>query len=74
MILSANGEMVSDSDGDGVPELEDVNSGKVLEHAVEGEVLVVMHAFNTQIKVKEEEQQQENIFHPRCHVENKYVV
>ena len=36
-----------------------------------GESLVARSAFNAQIKVDENEQQRENIFHTRCHVNNK---
>ena len=36
-----------------------------------GESLVTRHALNTQIKMDDIEKQNENIFHTRCHINNK---
>lgn len=55
MILKDSGEVVSDSGEDGMPELEDVSDGDVVEYPVEGEVLVLMRVLNAQIKVVGEE-------------------
>jgi len=33
--------------------------------------LVIRHALNIQIKKDDVDQQQENIFHTRCHIQNK---
>lgn len=54
MILSANGGVMSNSDGDGMLELEDIIGDEVVEHMMDGEALVLMHVLNTQIKVDEE--------------------
>uniref|UniRef100_A0A2N9H3C7 CCHC-type domain-containing protein n=1 Tax=Fagus sylvatica TaxID=28930 RepID=A0A2N9H3C7_FAGSY len=40
-------------------------------YPVTGESLVARRALNTHIKVDDAEQQRENIFHTRCHVNNK---
>uniref|UniRef100_A0A2N9EC75 Reverse transcriptase domain-containing protein n=1 Tax=Fagus sylvatica TaxID=28930 RepID=A0A2N9EC75_FAGSY len=42
-------------------------------YPVTGESLVARRALNTHIKVDDAEQQRENIFHTRCHVNNKYL-
>ena len=39
-----------------------------------GDSLVTRHALNTKIKMDDIEQQSENIFHTRCHINNKVVV
>ena len=38
---------------------------------VEGEALVIKHVLNKQIKEDDVDQQRENIFHTRCHIQNK---
>ena len=50
--------------------LEDANDVCV-ECSVEGETLVVKRALNVHVKVDDLEGQRENIFHIRCHVQNK---
>uniref|UniRef100_A0A2N9I319 Reverse transcriptase domain-containing protein n=1 Tax=Fagus sylvatica TaxID=28930 RepID=A0A2N9I319_FAGSY len=42
-------------------------------YPVTGESLVARRALNTHIKVDDAEQQRENIFHTRCHVNNKWL-
>ena len=37
----------------------------------EEESMVTRHVLNTQVKEDDIEQQRENIFHTRCHVQNK---
>ena len=73
MIMCDNGEVetASESDSDDMPPLEDISDNDVVEYPVKGENLVVRRALNAQIKVDENEQQRENIFHTRCHVNNK---
>ncbi|KAF7832385.1 Transposon Ty3-I Gag-Pol polyprotein [Senna tora] len=64
-------EVVTDDDNDdSMPSLED-NSDLGIEYAEEGECLVVRRALNCQIKEHELNEQQENIFHTRCLVNNK---
>uniref|UniRef100_A0A2N9IG56 CCHC-type domain-containing protein n=1 Tax=Fagus sylvatica TaxID=28930 RepID=A0A2N9IG56_FAGSY len=46
------------------------DNGEVM---TESESLVARHALNTHIKVDDAEQQRENIFHTRCHVNNKWL-
>ena len=68
-----NGEMetTSEGDSDDMPPLEDISDNVGVEYPVEGESLVARRALNAQIKVDENEQQRENIFDTRCHVNNK---
>ena len=50
-----------------MPPLEDANDE---EYPVEGELLVARRALSVQAK-EEDEVQRENLFHTRCHVQNK---
>jgi hypothetical protein len=73
MIMRDNGEVMTESedDSDGMPELVDASDDDEVVYPVTGESLVTRHALNTHIKVDDAEQQRENIFHTRCHVNNK---
>uniref|UniRef100_A0A2N9FRJ5 CCHC-type domain-containing protein n=1 Tax=Fagus sylvatica TaxID=28930 RepID=A0A2N9FRJ5_FAGSY len=73
MIMRDNGEVMTESedDSDGMPELVDASDDDGVVYPVTGESLVARHALNTHIKVDDAEQQRENIFHTRCHVNNK---
>jgi hypothetical protein len=73
MIMRDNGEVMTESedDSDGVPELVDASDEDGVVYPVTGESLVARCALNTHIKVDDTEQQRENIFHTRCHVNNK---
>jgi ABC-type oligopeptide transport system ATPase subunit len=52
-------------------EIPNVNKGKSLvEYLVEGESLVARRALSAQVKEDDMEQQRENIFHTRCHINN----
>ena len=63
-----NGEIeTEDEESDSMPPLEDAND---CEYAVEGHVLVIMRALNTQVKEVSDDVQRENIFHTRCHVKD----
>ena len=53
-----------------MPPLVDCSDEKIA-YPVEGEVLVIMRALNMQIKEDDVDQQRENIFHTRCHIQNK---
>ena len=68
-----NGEVMtkSEDDSDGVPKLADANDDDGVVYPVTSESLVTRRALNTHIKVNDAEQQRENIFHTRCHVNNK---
>uniref|UniRef100_A0A2N9GD10 Reverse transcriptase RNase H-like domain-containing protein n=1 Tax=Fagus sylvatica TaxID=28930 RepID=A0A2N9GD10_FAGSY len=61
----------SEDDSDRVPELVDASDDDGVVYPVTGESLVARRALNTHIKVDDTEQQRENIFHTRCHVNNK---
>ena len=73
MIMRDNGEMMtkSEDDSDGVLELVDTSDDDGVVYPVTGESLVARHALNIHIKVDDAEQQRENIFYTRCHVNNK---
>ncbi|KAL6349883.1 hypothetical protein AAG906_001770 [Vitis piasezkii] len=53
-----------------MPSLEDACDDNV-EYPVEGESLVARRALSAQVKEDDMEQQRENIFHTRCHINNK---
>uniref|UniRef100_A0A2N9GE48 Reverse transcriptase RNase H-like domain-containing protein n=1 Tax=Fagus sylvatica TaxID=28930 RepID=A0A2N9GE48_FAGSY len=75
MIMRDNGEVMTESedDSDGMPELVDASDDDGMVYPVTGESLVARRALNTHIKVDDAEQQRENIFHTRCHVNNKWL-
>ena len=72
MIARIDGEVETESEGDDdqIPSLEDACDDNV-EYLVEGESLVAWRALSAQVKEDDLEQQRENIFHTRCHVNNK---
>ena len=72
MIAHVNGEVEteSDSDHDQTKPPEDTCDDD-LEYPVEGEILVARRVLNAQIKEDDMDQQRENIFHTRCHINNK---
>jgi hypothetical protein len=73
MIMRDNGDVMTESedDSDGMPELVDASDDDGVVYPVTGESLIARHALNTHIKVDDAVQQRENIFHTRCHVNNK---
>jgi hypothetical protein len=73
MIMRDNGEVMTESedDSDGMPELVDASDDDGVVYPVTGESLVARRTLNTHIKVDDVKQQRENIFHTRCHVNNK---
>ena len=69
MVMRDNGEIETDneSDCDSMPSLEDVGDE---EYAVQGELMVARRALSVHAK-EDDEMQRDNIFHTRCHVQNK---
>ena len=72
-----NGEIVTDeeesdhaSDKDEMPELESCSDGSI-EEPIKGDMLVTRRALSTQIKEDCIEEQRDNLFHTRCHVQGK---
>jgi hypothetical protein len=72
MIALVDGEVKTESEGDDdqMPILEDVCADDV-EYPVKGESLVARRALSAQVKDDDMKQQRENIFHTRCHINNK---
>ncbi|RVW25290.1 Transposon Ty3-I Gag-Pol polyprotein [Vitis vinifera] len=72
MIVRVDGEVEieSEEDDDLMPSLEDACDDNV-KYLVEGESLVARLALSSQVKEDDMEQQRENIFHTRCHINNK---
>ena len=68
MLTRDNGEVGSESEE--MPPLVD-RSDEEIAYPVEGEALVISRALNIQIKEDDVDQQWENIFHTRCHIQNK---
>ena len=60
-------EMDNESNYDSMPSLKDADDE---EYVVQGELLVVRKALSVQAK-EDDEVQRDNIFHTRCHVQNK---
>ncbi|XP_052487981.1 uncharacterized protein LOC128041720 [Gossypium raimondii] len=70
MIVRANGEIESEEEDDEEPdEMVEKEEEDELEYAVDGEILVIKRSLSLQSV--ENEQQRENIFHTRCHVQGK---
>ena len=70
-MVMREGEIVTDSEGEEpMPQLEDASDAEV-EYPVEGEALVTRRILSAQIKEDDDQQQRENIFHTRCHINNK---
>ena len=69
MVMRDNGEIETDneSDCDSMPSLEDADDE---EYAVQGELMVARRALSVQAK-EDDEMQRDNIFHTRCHIQNK---
>ena len=69
MVMRNSGEIETDneSDCDSMPSLEDVGDE---EYAVQGELMVARRALSVHAK-EDDEMQRDNIFHTRCHVQNK---
>ena len=63
-------ETESEGDDDQIPSLENACNDDV-ECLVEGESLMARRALSAQVKEDDMEQQRENIFHTRCHINNK---
>ena len=72
MIARVDGEVEieSEEDDDLMPSLEDACDDNV-KYLVEGESLVARLALSSQVKEDDMEQQRENSFHTRCHINNK---
>ena len=69
MVVRDNSEIETnnESDCDSMPSLKDVDDE---EYPVQGELLVARRALSVQAK-EDDEVQLENIFHTRCHIQNK---
>ncbi|XP_016733639.1 uncharacterized protein [Gossypium hirsutum] len=69
IMLMANGDIESESESEGEPNLPKEDDEEELEFAVDGEALVVKRSLSAQIT--HEEPQRENLFHTRCHIQGK---
>ena len=69
MVMRDNGEIETDNepDCDSMPSLEDVDDEECV---VQGELMVARRALSVQSK-EDDEMQRDNIFHIRCHIQNK---
>ena len=69
MVMQDNGDIETNNelDCDSMPSLEDADDE---EYAVQGELKVERRDLSVQVK-EDDEVQRENIFHTRCHVQNK---
>ena len=72
-----NGEIMTDeeegnneSDEDEMPELESCSDGSI-EEPIKGDMLVTRRVLSAQIKEDCIEEQRDNLFHTRCHVQGK---
>jgi hypothetical protein len=73
MLTRDNGEVGSESDkskSEEMPPLVDCSDEEIT-YPVKGEALGIRRALNKQIKADDVDQQRENIFHTRCHIQNK---
>ena len=69
MVMQDNGEIETNNESgcDSMSSLEDADDE---EYAVQGELMVARRALSVQSK-EDDEMQRDNIFHTRCHVQNK---
>ena len=72
MIACVNGEVKTESEGDDdqMPLPKNTCDDDV-EYLMEGESLVARSALSAQVKEDDMKQQKENIFHTKCHINNK---
>jgi hypothetical protein len=73
MLTRDNREVESESDkseSEEMPPLVDCSDDEIA-YPIEGEALVIMRVLDIQIKEDDVDQQWENIFHTRCHIQNK---
>ena len=77
-MVMRNGEIVTDDEGgdnesedDDMPALEDASDARSVEEPVRGDLYVARRALSTQLKEDGPEEQRENLFHSRCHVQGK---
>ena len=64
----------SDHDDEEIPQLEEC-SDDYIEGPMGGELLVARHTLSVQMKEEDAlEQQRDNIFHTRCHVQGKTCI
>lgn len=68
MMESGDIETEEEEDSDSMHPLEDASD---VEHAVEGQALVIMRALHVQVREDGDEVQRENIFYTRCHVKDR---
>ena len=69
MVMRDNGEIETDNelDCDSMPSLEDADDE---EYVVQGELMEARRSLSVQVK-EDDKVQRENIFHTKCHVQNK---
>jgi hypothetical protein len=73
MLIRDNGEVEFECDkyeSEEMPPLADCSDEKIA-YLVKGEALIIRLVLNIQIKEDDVDQQRENIFHTRCHIQNK---
>jgi hypothetical protein len=72
MVMKVNNEVDTDGNDENrkMPPLKDVDDVCV-EYLVEEETLVMRISLNIHVNVDNLKDQRENIFHTRCHVQNK---
>ncbi|KAH1046578.1 hypothetical protein J1N35_037362 [Gossypium stocksii] len=68
LVVRENGEIESEEENKEEPDAT-TNEEEELEYAVDGKILVIKRSLSLQSL--ENEQQQENIFHTRCHIQGK---
>jgi len=71
MLTRDNGKVESESEE--MPPFMDCSEEEIT-HPVKGEALVIRRALNMQIEEDDIDQQRENIFHTRCHIQNKVCI
>jgi hypothetical protein len=73
MLTRDDGDVESESDkyeSEEMPPLVDCSDEEIV-YPIEGEALDIRHALNIQMKEDDVDQQRENIFRTRCHIQNK---
>ena len=70
MILREDGEVETEGESDEEPKQSLGEEYEEVEYPITGDLLEARRALNVQVK-EDEEVQCDNIFHTRCHIENK---
>jgi len=71
MVIRKHGDMKSKIDKSKENEMPPLEDYSDVEYPTDGKILVIRRTFNVQIQKDNVKQQMKNIFHTRCHINNR---